>query len=322
MEIKKEYETKGNDMQYKSLTVSIKATDDEKGIVEAIVSCFGNVDSYGEIVDKGAFVESLQRKFPKGVWMHDWTIPVSKTLEAKETDAGLYIKGQFNLDTQRGREAYSDLKFGTVDEFSIGYSVEEDYLGEDGFRHLKRLKLYEWSPVLVGANPATQVLGVKSSKKDVDEEQPEPEPEVVPEPTPEITPEATDAPENEETTLEATTTPEITPEGENEDFPAPLEAEKTAGNMETDADLKEGRAISEANRALISEVVDRMGELKGAIKNAITPLKALLDATAKGEEKVEAETLSVDQKTVIKLRQSAKQADKALEYILRVTRDK
>ena len=321
MDNKKEYETKSNDMQYKSLTVNIKATDDEKGIVEAIVSCFGNVDSYGEIVDKGAFVDSLARKFPKGVWMHDWTIPVSKTLEAREVDSGLYIKGQFNLDTQRGREAYSDLKFGTVDEFSIGYSVEEDYLGEDGFRHLKKLKLYEWSPVLIGANPATQVLDVKQAKKDIEIEPEATEPETTPEPAPETTPEATDAPENEETTPEATTTPENAPEGENGDFPAPLEAEKPAGNIETEPELKEGRALSEANRALLTEVVDTMSDLKGAIKNAITPLKALLDATAKGEAKVEAETLSVDQKTVIKLRQSAKQADKALEYILRVTRN-
>lgn len=319
MDIKKEYETKANDMQYKSLTVAIKATDDEKGIVEAIVSCFGNVDSYGEVVDKGAFIESLQRKFPKGVWMHDWTIPVSKTLEAQEVDAGLYIKGQFNLDTQRGREAYSDLKFGTVDEFSIGYSVEEDYVGEDGYRHLKKLRLYEWSPVLVGANPATQVLGVKTAKKDVDVEQPETTTE--PEAAAETTPEGTEAPENAETEPEGTNTPENAPEGENGDFPAPPEAEKPAGNIESEPELKEGRALSEANRTLITEVIDQMDTLKNALKNAITPLKQLLDATAKGQEKVEAETLPVDQKTVIKLRQSAKQADKALEYILRVTRN-
>lgn len=147
----------------------------EAGQLEAIVSVFNNVDSANEMILPGAFTESLKRKLPKGVWGHDWSKPVAKTLEAAELapgDAllpdnikdlgGLYIKALFNLETQRGREAYSDVKNGLIDEFSIGYMVLSEKAGANGVRELERIDLYEWSPVLVGANAATATLSVKS----------------------------------------------------------------------------------------------------------------------------------------------------------------
>lgn len=330
---KQEYEVKAKDLQYKNLSIQIKATDDEKGIVEAIVSCFGNVDSYGEIVDRGAFLESLNHKYPKGVWMHDWTQPVAKTLEARETDEGLYIKGQFNLETQRGKEAYSDVKFGTIDEFSIGYSVLEDELDMDGYRHLKKLKLYEWSPVLVGANPSTQVLGVKAAQKTADgqaepentenDENIEKDEKECPATGTEANPEATEQPENDGKGTDGGNDPEQ-PENETESekdhSPTPPESGKDENDDEKGEDFKEGRALSESNRALITDVVVAINQLKGALKSAVTPLTTLLEATSKGQKKVEAES-TVQPKSVLRLRQTAKEAQKACEAILRITRD-
>lgn len=150
----------------------------EEGIVEAIVSVFGNADRQREVVKAGCFTKSLAAKKPKGVWAHDWTKPIAKTLEARELmpgdamlpaglkmNGGLYIKGQFNLNTQRGREAYEDLKFGTMDEFSIGFRVLADsFDAKTGTRILEQCELYEWSPVLVGANPATTMLSLKDAE--------------------------------------------------------------------------------------------------------------------------------------------------------------
>jgi HK97 family phage prohead protease len=112
----------------------------------------------------GAFKASLERRTPKGVWAHDWSQPIAKTLSAVETAEGLVIRGQFNLDTQRGREAFSDIKFGIIDEFSIGYRVmKESFDAEQkDIRQLDELDLFEWSPVLVGMNPATELLTIKS----------------------------------------------------------------------------------------------------------------------------------------------------------------
>jgi uncharacterized protein len=164
-----------------------KAIDDATGTAQMIVSVFNNVDSARERILPGFFSESLATRRNahgaprvKGVWSHNWDVPIGKTLDAVELMpgdprlpaqlkdlGGLWIKGQFNLDTQRGREAYSDLKFGSIDEFSIGYSVQEDDVDQKtGIRDLVRGQLYEWSPVLVGANPATTLLSVKSLDSD------------------------------------------------------------------------------------------------------------------------------------------------------------
>lgn len=158
-------------MEYKTLRSEIKATGE--GMIEAIVSVFGNVDLAGEKILAGAFTKTLERKLPKGVWMHDWTIPVAKTIEAIELKSGdsrlpeslkdlggLLIKGQFNLNTTRGKDAYEDLKFGTVDEFSIGYRVLDSDI-VNGVKELKEIELFEWSPVLVGANRATTMMNLK-----------------------------------------------------------------------------------------------------------------------------------------------------------------
>jgi HK97 family phage prohead protease len=166
-------------IERKSYSVAdLKVADDQLGVIEAIVSVFSNVDHGNEKVMPGFFSKSIQKKLPKGVWAHDWKQPIAKTLEAKELlpgdpllpDSlkllgGAYIKGQFNLDTQRGKEAYSDIKFGIVDEFSIGYQVLKD--GKDketGARELIEGDWKEWSPVLVGMNDQTRLISIKSEE--------------------------------------------------------------------------------------------------------------------------------------------------------------
>ena len=138
----------------------------DKGIIEAYVSIFDNVDLGGDKIVKGAFAESLKKKLPKGVWMHNWDEPIAKTIEAKEDNKGLYIKGKLIMEVQKAKEAYALMKEGVIDEFSIGYRVLEDEWEEDGTRKLKKLRLYEWSPVLAGMNPDTELVSVKEEKKE------------------------------------------------------------------------------------------------------------------------------------------------------------
>jgi HK97 family phage prohead protease len=172
-------------IQTKTFKVASLTTEPEAGIIEAIVSVFNNVDRTKDVIRQGFFQKSLERKLPKGVWMHDWKQPVSKTLEARELGpgdemlpnelkdlGGLYIKGQFNLETQRGREAYSDVKFGLVDEFSIGYNTTKEKKDhKSGINELLEGEFYEWSPVLVGANKQTQLLSVKGENPEDEEEE-------------------------------------------------------------------------------------------------------------------------------------------------------
>lgn len=161
-------------LKYKSAQTHFKAASEE-GIVEAIVSVFGNVDSYGEAVMPGAFAKSLGRKYPKGVMCHDWDESICVTLEAKELMpydpllpdsikelGGLYVKMQFFPDITDSWQAYLKLKRGLYDEFSIGFTVK-NYQIVDQVVQLTEIELYEYSPVLIGANRMTALLSVKSA---------------------------------------------------------------------------------------------------------------------------------------------------------------
>ena len=170
------------ELESKQAQVEAKALNDAEGTVEAVVSVTNIVDNVNDVIEPGAYSDTLQKRIPKGVWSHDTTIPVARTLAAielepgderlprhlQEADAGgVLVKMQFNLNTTRGREAYEDIKFfGGEQEWSIGYSVPEggsEMKGETGVRHIKRLEWYEYSPVLFGAAPGTATVAVKET---------------------------------------------------------------------------------------------------------------------------------------------------------------
>lgn len=168
-----------SEMKTKDLSVKgVKVLDEEKGIVEAFVAGIGNRDSVNDIIQAGAFEDSIKNRNPKGVWSHDWQRPVSKTLEIREVASGsselpqkmkeagiggLYVKTQFNLDTQDGRDALSWVKFfGEESEWSIGYkTVEEEWDKKKKANLLHKVDLFEYSPVIFGANSLTATVGVK-----------------------------------------------------------------------------------------------------------------------------------------------------------------
>ena len=150
----------------KSFHLSPVIEDGEKGIVHAVVSVFGNADMHGDVVCCGAFKRSIEEglgrgKLPPGVFHHDWTAPVAKTLKAWEAEDGLHVIGQFNLETQRGRETFSDIKAGIISEYSFGFQVVQ-HKQVDGRRHILDVNWFEWSPVLIGANRNTYTSEVKS----------------------------------------------------------------------------------------------------------------------------------------------------------------
>jgi len=149
--------------------------DDQKGIIEAYVSIFDNVDLVGDIIKRGAFAESLAKKLPKGVWAHNWDKPIAKTLEAREDEKGLYIRGQFIEGVQKADEAYKLIKEGVIDEFSIGFRILEYEWDADNadVRIIKKARLYEWSPVLAGANPDTELISIKDDKPKEEKEKEE-----------------------------------------------------------------------------------------------------------------------------------------------------
>lgn len=172
-----------NQIQHKAFVTSFD--DMTEGLVKAFVSVYGNVDSANEICDYGCFQESLNYKYPVFCLYHNWEMPVGKVMVAEEIPAGderlpenlkefggLYIEAQINLDKQMGRDAWSDIKLGVLDEYSIGYVVQEDYIDKEGYRHLTKVDLIEASPVVRAANRMTKTVEVKSESFEVETKEP------------------------------------------------------------------------------------------------------------------------------------------------------
>lgn len=164
-----------NKIQHKAFITSFD--DTTEGLVKAFVSVYGNVDSANEICDFGCFKDSLEYKYPVFCLYHNWEMPIGKVIVAEEIPAGderlpndlkewggLYIEAQINLDKEMGRDAWSDIKHGVLDEYSIGYVVEEDYVDKEGYRHLTKVDLIEASPVVRAANRMTKTIEVKSDQ--------------------------------------------------------------------------------------------------------------------------------------------------------------
>lgn len=148
-------------MEQRGFKFDVKSID-EQGIFEGYAAVFNNVDLGGDVIEPGAFKKTLQENPRMPIlWQHNPTEPIGVTLEAYEDGRGLKVKGQLNLETTRGREAYALLKQGALKGLSIGYdSVKEAWEGTK--RILKEIRLWEWSLVTFPMNPLAQVEAVKA----------------------------------------------------------------------------------------------------------------------------------------------------------------
>jgi HK97 family phage prohead protease len=166
--------------EFKAISGQINV-DEAQGIVECFVSGVGNKDSVGDIVLPGAFTESLKRRKPRVVWGHDWNHPIGKVIEIYEvgpTDrrlpakmkqagiGGLFARVQFNLKSEKGREAFNNVAFyGEEQEWSIGYkTLDAIYDNQRKANLLREVELYEVSPVLHGANQLTGTISIKADE--------------------------------------------------------------------------------------------------------------------------------------------------------------
>ena len=142
----------------------------DMGIVKGYASTFGNVDRGGDRILAGAFRKSLDRYRKLGrpikmFYQHDSNeiiggFPIESI---KETEYGLQVEGQINLNVQRGKEAYALAKQGVLTDFSIGYTVD-DYEINGGVRDLKSLELWEISMVGEPMNELARITSIKSNE--------------------------------------------------------------------------------------------------------------------------------------------------------------
>jgi HK97 family phage prohead protease len=153
-------------METKDLSVKFTMPEDgadDKGAFKGYASIFDAVDSYGDVVMRGAFRKTLsdKKQFPL-LWSHDISRPIG-VISAKEDKTGLKVEGQLNLDVQLAREIRSLMKQGAVRGLSIGYQTVKDEQDTDRkARLLREINLWEISPVVFQACPDALVADVKS----------------------------------------------------------------------------------------------------------------------------------------------------------------
>lgn len=145
------------------------------GIIEGLASTYEQ-DRGDDIIVPGAFASTLNRHAAEGR-------PVRMLLQhqngeliggfpieyAKETPDGLFVRGEINLEVQRGREAYALAKQDVLTDMSIGFSIPSrdsvDYVreGDRVIRMIKEVELWEISLVSEPMNPGAKVVSVKSA---------------------------------------------------------------------------------------------------------------------------------------------------------------
>lgn len=189
--------------EYKVMPGFVKTIDETAGVVEAIIAVFGNIDYKQDIIKKGAFKKTITENGTKVKVLDSHNSMsimnvIGKPIEIAEitksqlpdeitslyptATGGVYTKTQMLIDTPEGAGAFKRLKAGVIDEWSFGFQAIKfayDKFDKDGnadddgmiVRVIDELKLYEYGPVLWGANPATTTLTAKKDDPEMDDKE-------------------------------------------------------------------------------------------------------------------------------------------------------
>jgi HK97 family phage prohead protease len=133
--------------------------DGDTGKFAGYASVFGGVDSQGDTIMKGAFVQTLAKSKPKMFFNHEWTMPIGKYAVAKEDDKGLYVEGELTPGLGLAVDVRAAMKHGTLDGLSVGGMLRRgDYEETDKGRIIhKWSELLEVSPVVFPADGAARI---------------------------------------------------------------------------------------------------------------------------------------------------------------------
>jgi HK97 family phage prohead protease len=150
-------------------TIELKLFDTgTDGLIEGYGATFNSVDLGGDTVAPGAFADSLLQHASKGttppmLWHHRIGSPVGKWLAMGEDGRGLRVRGQMNLDTSGGRDAYNHAKAGDSTGLSIGYTVPPggSTRTKTG-RQLTKLNLHEISLTPLPMDEGARITQVKT----------------------------------------------------------------------------------------------------------------------------------------------------------------
>jgi HK97 family phage prohead protease len=162
----------------KSFGIKAESMGEDGGTVTGYASTFSRErDSYGDVVAKGAFLDTLaawkeknaQGRYIPLLWGHDTENPksnIGRVISAEEDDYGLLITAELDSENEKAQYVRRLLKQGRVYQFSFAYAVLDQGTIEleDGTEanELRKLDLFEVSIVPLPANRHAEVTDVKS----------------------------------------------------------------------------------------------------------------------------------------------------------------
>jgi HK97 family phage prohead protease len=141
----------------------------DTGQFQGYAAVFGNVDLGNDMVEPGAFEQSLRESGGKIPILdhHNPAQQIGWNLEAHEDAFGLFVRGQLDLNVQAARERHSLMKLaaqiGGRSGLSIGFQTVRDEPDAENFkiRRLKEVRLMEYSLVTFPMNPEAGVTRIK-----------------------------------------------------------------------------------------------------------------------------------------------------------------
>lgn len=160
-------------MKYK--TIELKATD--LGTIAGYFSTYDKTpDSYGDIIEPGAFTETIKAREESGhpfplCFNHDFSAVIGAVESIKDTEKGPYIEANF-LDTTLAQDVRKMLQSRAIYQFSFAYEVkgwrepDEEEKKAGVLNVLTKVDVFEISVVTVPANQNAVATEVKTAEPD------------------------------------------------------------------------------------------------------------------------------------------------------------
>ncbi len=154
--------------EHKALT-GVEIKDADQGLVTAVFATLNTKDHDGDVTTPGAFEDGANVRISSfGHTSWGGALPVGKGIIREDGDKAI-LDGQFFLNTTPGRDHFETVKqMGPLMEWSYGFDVIEGGPGKhegENVNFLRKLKVHEVSPVMLGAGIGTETLAVKHQRE-------------------------------------------------------------------------------------------------------------------------------------------------------------
>lgn len=163
-------------MEHKYKEFPMQKSEGDAGTISGYFSTYDRIpDSYGDVIAKGAFTETIQKRKESGhpfplCWNHDLNMIIGSVNpeDIEDTDKGPLMTASF-FNSGLAQEKREIVKSGVVYQFSFAYDILEAGPTEleDGTKanELRKLDLFEVSIVPIPANQNAVMTEVKAGRR-------------------------------------------------------------------------------------------------------------------------------------------------------------